>query len=42
MIQVEMGYIVGLVPTLAVARNSQTINIANLLKYAVHGRGIAN
>ena len=29
----------GLAPTLAVAMNSQTIIIANLPKYAVHGRG---
>ena len=29
----------GLAPTLAVARNSQTIIIANLPRYAVHGRG---
>ena len=26
-------------PTLAVARNSQTIYVTNLLKYVVHGRG---
>ena len=29
----------GLAPTLAVARNSQTIIVANLPNYAVYGRG---